>query len=423
MTPENIYTIALERLQTHGHLLHAHLLHIADFDEALMRDVSDRLVRAGLAVDNYGMKLLAVDPLGVSTGDLEFKSPVATTSQGRAGAPSDAPRIPSVSQDAARRNSSSMPKPAQTPSTGRTPAGLLRYMFWDAGRETGPFPREELEQRLAEGRLQPNEFIRIESDDEWIPAALALNPTDQPSAPLSKRKRPAQAPVEDVIAATKLAASIAEATKRTTPSKLNSKAAAEISPMSPNADWLMPYGGRGRLQTGAKIAVIFLGLWVYWSWPPAARTISTEFHQYVTQMDGMRDPESPAWKAFVARSKPRIHKLVDSLRPRANGANMVDRNLLWAGEKGLLPMLDEGIHGDARRNFTIHWTHAQVHLDGTASDNQTNVDPRAHAASPISVSAAESAIPPGTPPKAAHAPPGVRPATRPVPPGVKKPSR
>lgn len=140
------------------------------------------------------------------------------------------------------------------------------------------------------------------------------------------------------------------------------------------------------------------------------------------QLQGMKDPESPAWKAFVARRRPRIQKLVASLKPRATGANPVDQNLFWAGEKGLLPMLDEGIDGPAEKKFHIHWTIALQHLDETAPDKQVNADPRAHAAASTST-LAETAIPPDTPLNAAHAPPGVRPAIRSVPPRVKKPTR
>lgn len=168
--------------------------------------------------------------------------------------------------------------------------------------------------------------------------------------------------------------------------------------------------------------MILLCLWVYWHWPPAAKSIATEFHECVMQLQGMKDPESPAWKAFVARRRPRIQKLVASLKPRATGANPVDQNLFWAGEKGLLPMLDEGIDGPAEKKFHIHWTIALQHLDETAPDKQVNADPRAHAAASTST-LAETAIPPDTPLNAAHAPPGVRPAIRSVPPRVKKPTR
>ncbi len=295
-------------------------------------------------------------------------------------------------------------------------------MFWDAGRETGPFPREELELRLAKGRLQPNEFIRIESDDEWIPAALALNRTGPSPATPSTRKRPAPTPVEEVIAASKLAMSIAEAAKRTATPKPASQPAGEISSRLPSAASLLPYGGRGRVQNTVAFLVVMLGLWVYWRWPPAAKTISTEFHQYAMQLDGMKDPASPAWKDFVVRNKPRIQKLVESLKPRANGANSVERNLFSAGEKGLLPMLDEGLDGESRKKFSTYWNNAQLLLEGTAPADQASTDPRAHAA-PSASTLADPAIPPSASMTVAHAPPGVRPVKRPAPPGAKKPTR
>ena len=422
MTPDELYAIALAQLQTDGHLLHSQLLHIADFDESLMREVSERLVLAGLAENNYGIELVAVTAPDVSTTDKESDSPIASTGHERAGVAPTSALSSSRPKDAARRTETSKTKPLQSPTTGGAQGGLLRYMFWDAGRETGPFPREELEQRLAEGRLQPNEFIRIASDDEWIPAALALNRTDQSPESPSKRKRPAQTPVEEVIASTKLAMSISAAAKQAAPPKPNSQPAGEMPPWRVNDDWLTPYGGRGRLQNGAAILVVVLGIWIYWSWPPAAKTISTEFHQYVMQLDGMKDPASPAWKDFVIRNKPRIQKLVESLKSRANGANPVERELFWAGEKGLLPMLDEGLDGESRKKFSTYWKNAQQHLGGTALVDQVSADPRAHAATPASTMA-DSAIPPGASITAAHAPPGARPVKRPAPPGAKKPTR
>lgn len=155
MSPESVFKVALERLQTHGRVPHSHLLHMADFDEELMRVVSDRLIRAGHAVDNYGIELVLVDTLGASTG---VQVAEATDRQVATGNASDAPHTPSRTAGADRRNTSS--------SMDGKSTGLPRYMLWEAGCETGPFPREELEQRLVEGRLQPNEFVRIESHDE-----------------------------------------------------------------------------------------------------------------------------------------------------------------------------------------------------------------------------------------------------------------
>ncbi len=415
MTPEKAYAIALERLQTHGHLLHSHLLHIVDFDESLMREVSERLVRAGLAEDNYGIELVAVAAPNVLTTDRESDSPIATAGHERADAIQVSPS--SRSKNATRRTT----KLPRTSTAGGPQRSLLRYMFWDAGRETGPFPREDLEQRLAEGRLQPNEFVRIESDDEWIPAALALNRTDQtPDSPL-KRLRPVQTPAEEVIAASKLAMSIAAAAKRGAPPMPDSQPAGGMPPRLANDDWLAPYGGRGRLQNGVAILVVMLGIWIYWSWPPAAKSISTEFHQYVMQLDGMKDPASPAWKAFVIRNKPRIQKLVESLKPRVS-ANPVERNLFWAGETGLLPMLDEGLDGESRKKFSTHWNNAQLLLGGTVPVDQASTDPRAHAA-PSASTLADTMIPPGASSKAAYAPSDPRSQKRPAPPAAKKPTR
>ncbi len=421
MPSDELYAIALSKLQADGHLRHSQLLHFADFDESLKREVCERLIRAGLAEDQYGIELVWIAPPDVFTDDGGSESPMATAGQGRTG---DAPGSPHSSRgkDVAQRTTDVTSKPQSSPTAGGAQGGPLRYFFWDAGRETGPFPREDLEQRLVEGRLQPNEFIRIESDDEWIPAALALNRTGPSPATHSTRKRPAPTPAEEVIAASKLAMSIAAAAKQTMPPKLDSQPAGQMPPRHANDDWLTPYGGRGRLQNAAAVLVVVLGLWVYWSWPPAVKSISTEFHQYVMQLDGIKDPVSPAWKAFVVRTKPRIQKLVESLKPRAIGANSVERNLFSAGEKGLLPMLDEGLGGESRKKFNTYWNNAQLLLEGTAPADQASADPRAHAA-PSASTMADSAIPPGASMTAAHAPPGVRPVKRPAPPGAKKPTR
>lgn len=62
MSLDELYAIALSMLQTDGHLRHSQLRHIADFDESLEREVCERLIRAGLAKDQYGIELVLIAP-------------------------------------------------------------------------------------------------------------------------------------------------------------------------------------------------------------------------------------------------------------------------------------------------------------------------------------------------------------------------
>lgn len=183
MTLEEVRVAAISQLHTQGHLLHSQVTQLAGGDTTLTRSVWDSLIAERLAVDRYGVILVAVGVVPHSA----LASPWTSVPQASESA-SDSPPITSIQQalalspDCERHDLGS----ARTkfPVTGTRdewkPSGTRQYVLWCGGRETGPFPREELEHRLAEGRLQPTDFVRIDSEDKWIPASQALTRTGTP---------------------------------------------------------------------------------------------------------------------------------------------------------------------------------------------------------------------------------------------------
>ena len=558
MTLDQAQAIALERLQTHGHLLHSQLHQITGGDAELMREVRDSLIANGLAVDRYGVALVAVGDVALSAA----VSPLIQASR-NAGAEGESPPMshagPPLSQDDHRdqrdlgpndfsdlrsirpkslwtvaagerqpanvaltcpstsqvdraspslgveeRTTTSRPihmssaaiddtrhKPEShlahlgaavgangdgtpdriapllrqrppSPASDGVTGGTLRYILWSGGHETGPFPREELELRIAEGRLQPTDFVRIDSEDEWIPASKALAQTG-PSPVSASDRIPAvgtPTPAEEIAAATTLAVATTAAARRaarthalpqsqphTRPHSTRSSQSlpglgAWPLPIQSGGTWLIQQCGKGRLQNGATILIVVLGLWTYWNWPPAAKTVSAEFQQYVLLLEGIEalhgpSTSSPDWRKFVERNQPRIKKLVESLKPRANGDHPADRELFYAGESGLLPMLREGLHGAARKKFTLHWQKAHQIFDGTEPANLAHAgsatssgspdsilaNPATSSGSPSSSSNASSAIPPGVPTNAPYTPPGTPSVTPANPHDAPRPTR
>lgn len=181
MTFDDARAAALQQLHAQGHLLHSQLQQIANGDAALMREVRDGLITEGLVVDRYGVALVAVGGAVFSTMDCR-ELEVPQSRESTIGSP-----------------------PLFLAQHPLTPDGTPRFVLWSGGRETGPFPREELEQRLAEGRLQPAEFVRIDSADEWIPAAKALAQTvaSPVSASVRNHATGTQTPSGETVVATR----------------------------------------------------------------------------------------------------------------------------------------------------------------------------------------------------------------------------
>lgn len=177
MTLDDVRAAAIPQLHAQGHLLHSQVTQLAGGDAALMRKVWDSLLAEGLAVDKYGVVLVAVGEVAHSA----LASPWTSVPQTRETA-SGLPPIALAQQPLAPSHrgeqhdlGSTRTKPLATVSPDKWRlSGTPQYVLWSGGREAGPFPREELEQRLAEGRLQPTDFVRIDSEDEWLPASKAL---------------------------------------------------------------------------------------------------------------------------------------------------------------------------------------------------------------------------------------------------------
>ena len=319
------------------------------------------------------------------------------------------------------------------------PASPLRYYLWNAGRESGPFPREELEQRLAEGRLQPTDFVRIDSDDEWIAASEALSRTG--SSQNSRTRRTAASPKAEELAAEvsrAMTATRREMKALTNPElKTVSRPAPQwgVLPADAGWNWLTSQGGKGRLQNLALIVLLGLGVWAYRAWPAAASSIKTELMDYHNELQVLhvrnQNTSSPEWRRFVDKHRPRILELVKTLKSQAQGTRP-ERQLLYAAERGLLSMLDEGLDGPAEKKFMVYMGLASQSLKGESPDNLSPAGPTSHSGPPGS--AATSTGPHGSTTSNPGVPPGApttTPATSPrapsphsaIPPGAPRPTR
>ena len=464
---------ALERLHRQGHLLHSQLLKIVGGDESLLREVRDRLIADGLVIDKLGGVLVmpedrrlnnqlpqdndhgepgAVRPRipgqeirGLTApgspnpeGDVCVAAGVPTTwtvaehgSQQTVAATTCAPssevRITEVSPAVQGRVAAKQP----------VSASPLRYYLWNAGRESGPFPREELEQRLAEGRLQPTDFVRIDSDDEWIAASEALSRTG--SSQNSRPRRTVTSPKADELAAEvsrAMTATRREMKALTNPElKTVSRAAPQWGALPSDAawNWLASQGGKGRLQNLALIVLLGLVVWAYRAWPTSASSIKTELMDYHNELRVLhvrnQNTSSPEWRQYVAKHRPRILELVKTLKSQAQGTRP-ERQLLYAAERGLLSMLDEGLDGPAEKKFMASMGLASQILKGESPDNlsapASHSGPPGSAATnsgPLSSTTSNPAVPPGasatTPTVSPHAP---SPHSA-IPPGAARPTR
>ena len=61
MTIDEVRAAAIPQLRAQGHLLHSQVTQLAGGDAALMRNVWDSLIAERLAVDRYGVVLVAVE--------------------------------------------------------------------------------------------------------------------------------------------------------------------------------------------------------------------------------------------------------------------------------------------------------------------------------------------------------------------------
>jgi len=490
MTSADAYSLALERLHRQGHLLHSQLLQIVAGDESLMREVRDRLIADGLVIDKLGVALVLTEvPTEPSMAGLRIDTTTQHVSADIRQSPLGTAATPAVRDPHSDRNnlgstsdhdlttdglkaswsvSDTTPVPSSSSplfkvrTAGVSPAGeervkrnqpappsALRYYLWNAGRESGPYPREELEQRLAEGRLQPTDFVRIDSDDEWIPAAKALSQTV--SSPDNSTNSPADASPGGSTApapatrAEELAAAISLAVannKRGSRPPSNpqvstvSRAAPPVGARSQTTseNWLARHFGSGQLQNVALIALLVIGLGMYWYWPPAASTISAEFMACHYELRALhvrnQNPSSSEWKQFVTKYRPRITQLVKTLQPDATGSRP-ERDLLYAAERGLLTMLDEGLDGPAEKKFMLHMGLASKALKGESIDQNPTASPLSHAGphgSPATNSGphgstmknpatTSSAVPPGAPTTSTPSPHAA------IPPGAPSPAR
>jgi hypothetical protein len=70
------------------------------------------------------------------------------------------------------RSESTALKVPERPSARKSSAPVSeQYYCWADGREQGPFNVEQLVQRAAEGRLSPEEFVKLGASGTWRPAA------------------------------------------------------------------------------------------------------------------------------------------------------------------------------------------------------------------------------------------------------------
>lgn len=291
-------------------------------------------------------------------------------------------------------------------STGK----VQRFFLWNAGREEGPLVREELEKRVAEKQLALTDFVKQEGDDEWIPISEAIRrvehcserkwnrtrkaPRDEEAAGLPGHSGPSSntASANDDVAAiapiageplpqadktassnhekAKSAAAPALAEKKQSRSRPSVRALAEIQSSPIVAGWRKceQHLGAMRLRRAAALLVVGLAAWIYWTWPPAPDTIYVSFMRCRIEMDGLQDKNGPPeeWAKFAAVQRPRIERLVSTLQRRASANRPADQELLWAGEKCLLSILQKGPGATAGLNqlFSTHMRNARRILDG-----------------------------------------------------------
>lgn len=453
MTFEDARALALELLQEKRHLLNTHLLRVVGCDELLMREVRESLIFDDLAIDKNGVGLLAAPELAdqsrltpphpaaadpsqfappggadqrstaklADRGDWDrgefvaINAPVATelkslwTVAGNGNrqhpAPEDADK-PTIHPPTVEHSASKLKLDAGPPAVNQP-----RYYFWNAGRESGPYPRQELEKLLSEGHLKPLDFVKAEGNDEWIPVSEAIKQTGIPAArrwgrvpsspivekdvawdeaPLPSSDKCAECsivpsnasvPDESTVGVEKPVASTRnEPTSTTAPARPVSTTTTRTRPpprsftevqSSPLVAWWKKGEqrlGAGRVRGGLAVSLLVAGACIYMTWPPAPDTIYESFMRCRVEMDGLQDKHSsPAeWQRFTSAQRPRMERLVATLRNRASAGRPADQELLWAGERCLLPILQSsvGSAGQLNQLFSTHMRNARRILDG-----------------------------------------------------------
>jgi hypothetical protein len=362
------------------------------------------------------------DPQPIGWNGAELKSLWAIAGAGAR----QAPAAPSVE---------SPPDPA--------PAKVERFFLWNAGQADGPHDREELEKRVAAGHLKFHDFVKPDGDGEWIPVSVAISRTTEASVrnwgAMTKPAVAAKAAIardvdlsvsgrdtSPVIAAARMPEQVKTAPvvdrppqpKRTdvdsaptVPVRTAAKpsvrpATAESSLTGVRSSPLMRLAGRAwtkleqtigrqRLRRGLVALAVIATVVTYFVWPPSSSAIYDSFLRCRVEMETVqaKGAMSSEWQQFSSSHRPKIESLVMTLRNRAAAGRPADQELLWAGERCLLPMLKEGPSTVASMNplFNTHMRNARRILDGGHPADGTNSSTVASAA-PVFYSPS----PPGT---------------------------